>query len=124
MGCNYLLLELALRPRNASAVSSGAPTSSTGYRLAGAYAVELDKDGRRHRSHRFMLRGTEPSVANDPSGADGSPATAPAELFESEAALLARVLAQIEESDCLVTSRGRQLEVPVLEALALRYGIA
>jgi 3'-5' exonuclease len=123
MGCNYLLLELALRPRNESAISSGAPTSSTGYRLAGAYAVELDKEGRRHRSHRFMLRGTEPAP-NDLPGSDGGPATsAPVELFENEAALLARVLAQIEECDCLVTSRGRQLEVPVLEALALRHGI-
>jgi len=122
MACNYLLLELALRPRNELAVASGAPTSSTGYRLAGAYAVELDKDGRRHRSHRFALRGAEPLP---PEGeAETAEPVLNVELFDSEAALLARLLVQIEESDCLVTARGRQLEVPVLEALALRYGIA
>ncbi len=125
MGCNYLLLELALRPRNEAAVSSGAPTSSTGYRLAGAYAIELDQDGRRHRSHRFALRGSETALETDLPSADGSPSvTANVELFEGEAPLLARLLAQIEEADCLVTARGRQFEVPVLEALALRYGIA
>lgn len=85
------------------------PAASTGYRLTGAYAIEIDAALRRHRSHRLGLRG-------DP--------TPHAELFEDEAALLASVLAKIEEADCLVTAKGRQLEVPVLEALALRHGLA
>jgi len=118
MGCNYLLLELALRPRDEVAVSSGAPTSSTGYRLTGAYAVEMDREGRRHRSHRFALKTEGPG---EPLAlGDGTPNV---ETFEDEHRLLVRVLAQIEEADCLVTARGRQLEVPVLEALALRYGV-
>ncbi len=104
----FLLLELSLRPRTEAEVHPGSPVPSTGYRLTGAYAVEIDHTLRRQRSHRLGLRGD---------------LTPKAELFETEAALLARVLAQIEESECLVTARGRQLDVPVLEALALRYGL-
>ena len=117
MASHYLLLELALQPRDQSVDASKGLSSSTGYRLVGAYGVEMDARLRRHRSHRLAVRA-------EGAGAAGHTAEVGVELFDSEAALLARVLAQIEAATCLVTARGRALEVPVLEALALRYGLA
>ncbi len=106
MSVPYLLLELALRPR-----ADFPASASIGYRLVAVYAIEIDELGRRHRSHRLAL-----------AEACGSPELQ-AEILESELQLLERVLAHLEVADCVVTARGRQLEIPVLEALAVRYGL-
>jgi hypothetical protein len=103
----YLLLELALRPR-----ADFPASASTGYRLVAVYAIEIDEQGRRHRSHRLALAEA------------GESAELQAEILASELQLLERVLAHIEAADCLVTAHGRQLEIPVLEALAVRYGLS
>jgi 3'-5' exonuclease len=99
-----LLLELVLRSRGA-----GLPATSTALRLAGAYAVEMDEHARRRGSHRFSLE--EASVDGD------------SRRFPDEAALLHALASLIGKSDGLVTAQGRQLEIPVLETLALRHAI-
>jgi 3'-5' exonuclease len=106
MAVPYLLLELALRPR-----ADFPASASTGYRLVAVYAIEIDEQGRRQRSHRLALAEACTS------------AEVQAEILENELQLLERTLAHIEAADCLVTARGRQLEIPVLEALSVRYGL-
>jgi predicted PolB exonuclease-like 3'-5' exonuclease len=106
MAVPYLLLELALRPR-----ADFPASASTGYRLVAVYAIEIDDQGRRQRSHRL-------AVAEACSTAELQ-----AEILDTELQLLERALAHIEAADCLVTARGRQLEIPVLEALSVRYGL-
>ena len=101
-----LLLELILKPRG-----DAPPTTSVGYALAGAYAIELGEAGRRLASHRLLVRG-----AADLAGESG-------QLFGDEAALLREIVRLIASADCLVTARGQRLELPVLEALALRHGV-
>jgi 3'-5' exonuclease len=107
MAVPYLLLELALRPR-----ADYPASASTGYRLVAVYAIEVDEQGRRQRSHRLAV--AEACSSDEVQG----------EILENELQLLERTLAHIESAECLVTARGRQLEIPVLEALCVRYGLS
>ncbi|HUB08256.1 MAG TPA: hypothetical protein VMB50_14715 [Myxococcales bacterium] len=100
-----LLLDLVLRARSADA-----PLTSFSLALAGAYAVEIDERGRRLGSHRLALA--------------GEPAPGDARTFADEAALLREVVSLVSRSESLITAQGRQLELPVLEALALRHAVA
>jgi predicted PolB exonuclease-like 3'-5' exonuclease len=106
MAVPYLLLELALRPR-----ADFPASASTGYRLVAVHAIEIDEQGRRQRSHRLAL-------------AEACGPEIQAEILENELQLLERTLAHVEAAECLVTARGRQLEIPVLEALSVRYGLS
>ncbi|MHB1847315.1 MAG: hypothetical protein ACYCWW_21025 [Deltaproteobacteria bacterium] len=98
----FLILELALQRRPDVPASS-----STGYALGGAYLVELDERARRLASERWSVGDSD----------------ARARAFRGEAELLRALAERLARVDCLVTSGGRQLELPVIEALALRHGI-
>ncbi len=99
-----LLLELVLRAR-----VSGPPFTSFSLGLTGAYAVEIDESGRRLGSQRFALA--------------GEPGAADARSFPDEASLLREVVSLVTRIGSLVTAQGRQLELPVLEALAMRHAV-
>jgi hypothetical protein len=99
-----LLLELVLRSRG-----SGPPAASTALGLEGAYAVELDEHARRRGSHRLAI--------------EGSPVEGGTRCFPDEATLLRELASLIGKADGLVTAQGRQLELPVLETLALRHAV-
>ncbi|MHB8416436.1 MAG: 3'-5' exonuclease family protein [Myxococcales bacterium] len=99
-----LLLELVLHARDAAP-----PLTSFALGLTGAYAVEIDERGRRLRSHRLALAG---HVEDDQ-----------ARAFPDEASLLREVVSLLAHTDCLITAQGRQLELPALEALAMRHAV-
>ncbi len=99
-----LLLELVLQSRG-----SGPPAASTALRLEGAYAVELDERARRRGSHRFAI--------------EGAPVEGGTRCFPDEATLLGELAALVGKADGLVTAQGRQLDLPVLETLALRHAV-
>ncbi len=99
-----LLIDLVLRAREA-----GGGSSAAGLRLLGAHGIELDEKGRRRSSFRVALPElpTEGDVVS----------------FPDEAALLSDLAGRLARSDTLVTLQGRQVDLPVLESLALRHRV-
>ena len=105
MASPFFILELVFTRR-----PEAPATSSSGFGLGGAYLVELDQRARRLCSERLGLAGLGP-------GGAGS------RLFETEVELVRALASRLGEGGCLVTARGRQLDLPILEALALRHDV-